>query len=143
MRVLALFTAALSAAGLASAAATKTPVSVSYDTVYDNSKLSTNLLACSDGKYGLATKGYKTIGALPSYPYVGGAPAIAGWNSKGCGSCWRVTYGGRNITFTAIDASKTVNLSKKAMNKLTNNKAVKLGTVKGTYEQVAAKFCGF
>ncbi|EJD54198.1 Cerato-platanin [Auricularia subglabra TFB-10046 SS5] len=142
MRVLAIFASALTFTGLASAAATKGSVSVSYDTVYDNSKLSTNLLACSDGKYGLATKGYKTIGALPSFPYVGGAPAIAGWNSKSCGTCWRVAYGGRNITFTAIDASKTINLSKKAMNKLTNNQAVKLGKVKATYEQVAKSLCG-
>ena len=139
MRVLSIFATALSVAGIASAA---TKGAVSYDTVYDNSKLSTNTIACSDGKYGLGTKGYKTIGALPSYPYVGGAPAIAGWNSKNCGTCWRVTYQGRNITFTAIDHAKTINLSKAAMNKLTNGQAVKLGTVQATYEQVAKSQCG-
>ncbi|EJD54220.1 cerato-platanin [Auricularia subglabra TFB-10046 SS5] len=138
MRVLALLATALSAAGIVSAA----KGAVTYDTVYDNSKLSTNLIACSDGKNGLRTKGYKTIGALPSFPNVGGAPAIAGWNSKKCGTCWNVVYKGRNVTFTAIDAAKTINLSKKAVNYLTKNQAVKLGTVQATYTQVDASACG-
>ncbi|EJD43449.1 Cerato-platanin, partial [Auricularia subglabra TFB-10046 SS5] len=115
---------------------------VKYDTTYDNSELSTSTIACSDGKNGLATKGYKTIGKIPSFPYVGAAPAIEGWNSKNCGTCWRVTYGGRSIYFTAIDHSKTITLSKAALNKLTNGQAVKLGTVQATYQQVSPKNCG-
>ncbi|EJD43447.1 SnodProt1 [Auricularia subglabra TFB-10046 SS5] len=147
MRVLTILAAALSAAGLASGAALTAAATprgaVSYDTVYDNARLSTNGIACSNGKYGLAKKGYKTIGAIPSYPYVGGTPAIVGWNSKNCGTCWRLTYGRRNITFTAIDHAQTINLSKAAMNKLTNNQAVRLGTVEASYQQVSSKLCGF
>lgn len=40
-------------------------------------------VACSDGANGLETKGYSTLGSLPNFPYVGGAPAVTGWNSAG------------------------------------------------------------
>lgn len=113
-----------------------------YDTVYDNSSLSTSVLACSNGANGLATKGYATIGALPTYPRVGGAPPIAGWNSPNCGSCWRLTYNGRNLTVTAIDHANGWNLSLQAMNNITNGHAEEFGRVNGTYTRIANSACG-
>lgn len=138
MRVLALLATAFTAIGIAFAAT----FTVSYDDVYDNAKLPTSSLACSDGTNGLATKGYKTIGALPSFPYVGGTPTIAAWNSAKCGTCWRLTYGTRNVTFTGIDKAKTINVSKAALDKLTGNQAEMLGTVEAEYQQVANADCG-
>jgi hypothetical protein len=63
-----------------------------YDTGYDNPKQSLSTVACSDGPNGLMTRGYSTFGSLPNYPNVAGAPAVTGWNSPGCGTCWVVTY---------------------------------------------------
>ena len=37
-------------------------------------------VSCSDGPNGLMKK-FPTQGDLPVFPYVGGVPAIAGWNS--------------------------------------------------------------
>lgn len=37
-------------------------------------------VSCSDGPNGLM-KEFPTQGDLPVFPYVGGVPAIAGWNS--------------------------------------------------------------
>ncbi|EJD54753.1 immunomodulatory protein [Auricularia subglabra TFB-10046 SS5] len=138
MRVLSVLATALSASGIAFA----TTGAVSYDEAYDNAKLSTRSIACSDGSNGLATKGYKAIGALPSFPNVGGIPAIAGWNSPKCGTCWRLTYGTRNITFTAIDKAQTINVSRAALDKLTGNQAAMLGHVQAVYQQVSSKYCG-
>jgi len=112
-----------------------------YDTIYDNPDLSTSVIACSNGDNGLATKGYDTIGELPSYPRVGGAP-FAGWNSPDCGSCWRLTYKGRNLTVMAIDRSYGWNLSLQAMNDLTDGHAEELGKVQATYTRVANSECG-
>lgn len=39
-------------------------------------------VSCSDGPNGLTDRyGYQTQGAIPNFPYVGGAAQIAGWNS--------------------------------------------------------------
>lgn len=56
---------------------------VSYDTTYDNSGLDLLTVSCSDGSNGLVTKGYPTAGSLPDFPYIGGAPAVTGYNSAG------------------------------------------------------------
>ncbi|KZV96748.1 allergen Asp f 15 precursor [Exidia glandulosa HHB12029] len=127
---------------LSLAATTSMKGTVSYDTVYDNSKLSTLNIACSDGSHGLNTKGYKTIGALDTYPYVGGAPAVTGWNSAACGSCYQLSYNGTSVYYTAIDKAKTFNMGLNAMNKLTGGKAKKIGVATVTYKKVAESKCG-
>ena len=114
------------AALLFAPAALAASVSVSYDNSYDDSGASLDTVACSDGPNGLITKGYSTIGSLPDFPYVGGASAVSGWNSADCGTCWELTYDGESIYVLAIDhADDGFNISEEAMNKLTNNQAVR------------------
>jgi hypothetical protein len=60
---------------------------ISYDTIYDKSNNSLNTVACSDGSNGLLTKGFKTYGDLPKFPFIGGAQTVADYNSKNCGLC--------------------------------------------------------
>lgn len=117
-------------------------VSVSYDTTYDDASLSLDEVACSDGPNGLITKGFTTIGSLPT-KNVGGAQAIPGWNSVECGTCWELTYEGTSINVLAIDHTLTgFNIAEGAMNLLTNGQAVFLGRVNATATSVAASACG-
>jgi hypothetical protein len=57
---------------------------VSYDTAYDNGDTRMDQVACSDGTNGMIRKGYKTFGALPRFPYIGGSSDIVDWNSQNC-----------------------------------------------------------
>ncbi|KAI0822472.1 cerato-platanin-like secreted protein [Trametes gibbosa] len=115
---------------------------VTYDTVYDKKSNSLNIVACSNGKHGLETKGYTTFGSLPNQ-YLGGAQAIAGWNSPNCGSCWRVTYNGTTINVLAIDhAQSGLNIGKKGLNKLTHGHAEELGVIHAKVKEVSPSKCG-
>ena len=71
--------------------------SSTYDNTYDNGTNSLAIVACSNGENGLLTKGFTTFDSLPNFPYIGGAPAVAGWNSPNCGTCWALTYKGKTI----------------------------------------------
>ncbi|KAH7928134.1 Cerato-platanin [Leucogyrophana mollusca] len=136
-------TSALSFAALALAALAQDTYTASYDTRYDNSALSLDDVSCSDGTNGLVTKGYQTIGQLPTYPNVGGAFAVTGWDSPACGSCWQLTYGSETINVTAVDVALTgFVLSEGALNTLTDGQAVDLGRVNVTAVQVAKSACG-
>ncbi|EGU82724.1 hypothetical protein FOQG_09827 [Fusarium oxysporum f. sp. raphani 54005] len=117
---------------------------VSYDPGYGESGRALTAVACSDGKNGLITKyKWKTQGQIPKFPYIGGAQAVAGWNSPNCGTCWKLTYKGKSINVLAIDHTAAgFNISPAAMNALTNNQAVKLGRVDATATQVAISNCG-
>jgi cerato-platanin len=121
---------------------------VQYDTVYDNSATSLTAVACSDGKNGLITKGYDTFGSLPSFPHVGGANAVEGYNSASCGSCWRLSYtNGQTTTtiyLTAIDhAGQGFVLGKTALQHLGGQQAVDAGRIDATATRVGGSFCGF
>lgn len=115
---------------------------VSFDPTYDNANLSTDVIACSTGSNGLATKGFKTIGQLPTFPRVGGATAIAGFNSASCGTCWTLTFNGTSVTITAIDHAMGFNIAETAMNTLTHGQAEQVGRVNATFVQVANAVCG-
>jgi hypothetical protein len=121
---------------------------VSYDETYDKSSGSLNSVACSNGEHGLIPRGFKTFGSLPNFPYIGGAEAVAGWNSPNCGTCWELTYTngqGKKTTINvlAIDHAKSgFNIALKAMNKLTNGEAKQLGRVDVVSKQVADSKCG-
>ncbi|KAN0141229.1 Cerato-platanin [Lactarius tabidus] len=118
-------------------------VRVGYDTVYDNPNTSLSTVACSDGSNGMLTKGYTTFGSLPSFPNIGSAQAVAGWNSPSCGSCWQISYGGKLIYFTAIDhADNGFVTSSKAMNTLTKQQAQNLGVIDANATQVSGSSCG-
>ncbi|KAF4449178.1 putative SnodProt1 precursor [Fusarium austroafricanum] len=117
---------------------------VSYDPGYDQKGRSLDVVSCSDGKNGLETRyGWKTQGQIPKFPYIGGAQAVAGWNSPNCGTCWKLTYKGKSINVLAIDhAASGFNISPTAMNALTNGQAIKLGRVDATAVQVPVSNCG-
>ncbi|KAI0258612.1 Cerato-platanin [Gloeopeniophorella convolvens] len=127
------------AAFVSAAAATN----IRYDETYDNPSGSLATVSCSNGANGLLTKGFTDFQSLPSFPNIGAAQAIAGFNSPACGSCWQITYKGKSIFVTAIDhAGDGFNLSLEAMNTLTDGNAVELGVVDATAKQVAASKCG-
>ena len=118
-------------------------ITVSYDQTYDNKSGSLTTVACSDGPNGLLTKGFTTFGSLPQFPNIGGAAAVAGWNSAQCGSCWQLTYNGKSINVLAVDHTDAgFNIALEAMNTLTGGQAVFLGRVDATAKQVAASQCG-
>ena len=62
-------------------------VTVSYDPKYDQGSTSLSTVACSDGSNGMMTKGYTNFSSLPSFPYIGGADVIDGYDSSRCGEC--------------------------------------------------------
>ncbi|KAG6375800.1 Cerato-platanin [Boletus reticuloceps] len=116
--------------------------SVSYDTTYDDASLSLSSVACSNGVYGLETKGYTTLGSLPDFPYIGGAYTVTGWDSPACGTCYSLTYGGTTIYVLAVDvALDGFNISEEALNALTGGLAVELGRVNANATPVAASYC--
>ena len=119
----------------------------SFDTAYDDSNRSLSTVSCSDGPNGLLTRNFTTLGSLPKYPHVGGAPAVTGWNSPGCGTCWTITYTnadgtGKSINLLAIDRGANYNMPTAAMNELTDNQAVFLGRVPVTDVKVDPSVCG-
>jgi hypothetical protein len=122
---------------------------VSFDTIYDKRGESLDQVACSDGPNGLITKGFTTFGSLPSFPFIGGASVIAGWNSAQCGTCWNLTYasGGKEsvtVSVLAIDTSSkfTFNVAQEALDKLTGQNAVHDGVVEVESKKVEPSFCG-
>ncbi|OBT78820.1 hypothetical protein VF21_02628 [Pseudogymnoascus sp. 05NY08] len=119
-------------------------ITISYDSGYDNKARSLTAVACSDGEHGLITrKHWNTQGDIPTFPFIGGAQAVAGWNSVNCGTCWRIDYKGRSINLLAIDHTDAgFNIAKEAMDVLTGGRAVELGRVEGVATQIDAKICG-
>ncbi|KAL7272517.1 hypothetical protein RUND412_004672 [Rhizina undulata] len=116
---------------------------IAFDPVYDNTTQSTLTIACSDGTNGFYTKGYKTLGDIPSFPYIGAAFSIPGWNSPNCGKCYQLTYGDVSINVTALDVSTDgFVLSKTAMDDLTGGLASKVGRIDGDWVEVDASGCG-
>lgn len=127
--------------------ATPQTVSVSYDTKYDVGTSSLDTVACSNGINGLETDGYTTFSSLPTFPLIGGAPTIAGWNSPNCGQCYQLSFSSGKISASinvlAIDSAPGgFNIGLQAMNDLTDNQATQLGRVTATYIPVANTECG-
>ncbi|OCB87681.1 SnodProt1 [Sanghuangporus baumii] len=119
-------------------------VRAGFDNTYDDADASMNIVVCSDGANGLASR-FPTFGSVPTFPNIGGASAIPGWNSPQCGTCWQLTYSGtgNSIFVTAIDhADDGFNLSQEALDTLTNGRAVEFGVVDVTATQVDSSACG-
>ncbi len=130
-------------AALLSILSVASAITVSYDNGYDDGSRSLSVVSCSDGQNGLLTKGFTTQGSLPSFPRVGGASVIAGWNSASCGTCWTLTYNGKSINVLAIDhAGEGFNIAQAALDELTGGHAVEYGHVDASYVQVDASACG-
>jgi len=119
------------------------PPAVSWHPDFSNSGFSLNGVACSDGANGMQKHGFWKLGDLPTFPMIGSVSAIAGWNSPNCGTCWKITYGGKSVTVLAIDhCAAGFDLSIEAMNVLTGNRANELGRIEAEAVQVASKECG-
>ena len=124
-------------------------VTVKYDNQYDNRDISLDAVACSDGKNGLLTKGYKTFGDIPSFPHICAASSVEGYNSASCGSCWALTYTKsdkttKTIYFTAIDhASDGFNTAGVGLQHLGGQQAVEAGHIEVTSKRVPGAYCGF
>nr|VWO95368.1 Polyadenylation factor subunit 2 [Ganoderma boninense] len=125
-------------------ATTASSVSVSYDQTYDNGSNSLAITACSNGSNGLLHKGFSTFDSLPSFPYIGGAGVIPGWDSDQCGTCWQLSYNGKSINVLAIDHAEagTWNIALEAMDDLTNGQAVDIGRVDAIATMVDSSLCG-
>lgn len=117
-------------------------VNVGYDSTYDNAEGSLTTVACSDGENGMITKGFTTFGSLPTFPNIGAAQAVGGWNSTACGTCWQILYEQQSITVIAIDrADNGFVVSRGAMNSLTNGQAQNLGIINAQATQVDKSNC--
>lgn len=123
-------------------------LTVSFDQKYDNDAQSLDTVACSNGSNGLETRGFTTFGSLPKFPFIGGAPAVTGFDSPGCGTCWALTFVNAQGTSTSINvlaidvATPNFNIALEAMNVLTNGQATFLGRVPVTAVQVDSSSCG-
>ncbi|KAJ5375813.1 Cerato-platanin [Penicillium concentricum] len=122
-------------------------VSVSFDPKYDIGTSSLNTVSCSNGINGLITQGYTDFASLPSFPNIGGAITIPGWNSPNCGKCYELHYSNgkidKTINVLAVDAAPGgFNIGLQAMNTLTNGLAEELGRVDATYVEVEGSACG-
>lgn len=118
-------------------------VDVRYDPQYDNSEISLSAVTCSNGANGLLTKKYTTFGSLPSFPNIGAAKAVGGWNSPECGSCWQISYEGKSVNVIVVDhTGDGFNLSLEAVNALTDGHAEDFGVVHAQAKQVDKSLCG-
>ncbi|KAJ3493826.1 hypothetical protein NLG97_g4487 [Lecanicillium saksenae] len=130
--------------GLAALASTALGATVSYDTGYDDGSRSLLRVACSDGDNGLISRyKWKTQAEIPRFPYIGGASAVAGWNSPNCGTCWKISYRSRSVTVLAVDhADAGFNIGLRALNELTGGRGVEVGRIEAEASQVDVKQCG-
>ncbi|KAI9053712.1 hypothetical protein LZ554_002663 [Drepanopeziza brunnea f. sp. 'monogermtubi'] len=129
-------------AALLSIISVASAITVSYDTGYDDGSRSLSAVSCSDGTNGLMNR-FPAQSNLPSFPRIGGASVIEGWNSANCGTCWRLTYQGNQVDVLAIDrANAGFNIALDAMNKLTGGQAAALGRIDAQYQQLPASACG-
>lgn len=118
-------------------------ITVSYDTGYDDGSRSLGSVTCSDGPYGLITKGFTDQGSLPTFPFIGGAFTVTSYDSDSCGACYALTYAGKTINIIAVDrAAAGFNVAQEALDALTGGQAVKLGRIDANYTQVANSECG-
>jgi hypothetical protein len=120
-------------------------LTVSFDQKYDNASQSVNTLECSES---LISRNFTTFKSIPNFPRIGGGPAVTGFDSPGCGTCWELTYVNpqgvpTSINITIVDiASPNYNIALEAMNNLTDNQSTFLGRANVTAVQVAPSACG-
>jgi hypothetical protein len=100
-------------------------------------------VSCSNGTNGIVTQyGWQKQSDIPNFPYIGGVPAIRGWNSSSCGTCWKLTYNSRSIQVLGVDQGHGgFNIALAAMQELTNGHAIELGRVNALATQVPLSNC--
>jgi hypothetical protein len=122
-------------------------VLVQYDTVYDSPATSLDTVACSNGKNGMITKGYKTFGDLPNFPLIGAASAVEKYDSASCSSCWELSYTNNKTTTSlhviAIDhARQGFVVSQAALKHLAGQQGVDGGKIDATATRIGGSVCG-
>ncbi|KAG7086419.1 hypothetical protein E1B28_002373 [Marasmius oreades] len=124
-------------------------VDVAWDSAYDNPNGALTTVACSTGANGLITRfNFQKFSDIPSFPFIGGAPNILGFDSPACGACWEISYTNetgitKTVHFTGIDVGGTNFVTGQgALNQLTNGRAVELGIAPVTATAVGASACG-
>ncbi|PGH14331.1 hypothetical protein AJ79_03153 [Helicocarpus griseus UAMH5409] len=120
-------------------------MTVAFEPLYDNSQLDLLTTACSNGNNGLVTKGYNVAGDLPTFPRIGAAFAVEGWDSVNCGKCFKIKYEptGIEIPVIAVDhAGAGFNLAKAAMDELTGGRAAEIGRTDMTVTEATPADCG-
>ncbi|RCI12695.1 hypothetical protein L249_0665 [Ophiocordyceps polyrhachis-furcata BCC 54312] len=117
---------------------------VSYDPGYDDASRSLTRISCSDGPNGLITRyHWQTQGQIPGFPNIGGMQGVS-YNSPQCGTCYRLSYGGRTIHVLAVDAAYNggFNIGLGAMNVLTDGNAAQFGHVDADAQPAELSDCG-
>jgi hypothetical protein len=115
---------------------------VEYNDNYDNDKIFMNAVTCSGGTNGLGGHD-TTFGSLHTFPYIGGAYVVKGFDSAACGSCWKLSYKNKEIHFTAIDSTGSgFSTSKKALEYLGGPEAVNAGKIYASATRVDGSYCG-
>jgi len=115
---------------------------VTFDPTYDNAGDSMDIVACSNGQNGLASR-FPTFGSVPNFAHIGGAFNVV-WNSPNCGACWILTNPANNafINFTAIDAAGVgFNIAEAAFRQL-NGGVIGNGTLQVEARRVSPSVCG-
>jgi hypothetical protein len=117
---------------------------VSYDRGYEDADRSLEAVTCSNGANGVIDRwGWSKQGDIPDFPNIGGAYVVNGWNSTGCGTCWKLEYDGNSVNILAIDlAVEGFNIALIAMNTLTGGQAEALGRIDATSTEVDLSECG-
>lgn len=117
---------------------------MSYDLGFEDADRSLEAVTCSNGANGIIDRwGWETQGEIPDFPNIGGAYVVTGWNSSGCGTCWKLEFDGNSVNILAIDlATDGFNIGLTAMNTLTDGKAEELGRIDATATQVDLAECG-
>ena len=121
-----IFATVLSMAALASA---KSAV-VTWDGIYDQPTTSVYSFSCGDV---LKNKGITMLDMIPTFPDIGSARAIGGFNSPNCNTCYKLSYAptGKWIKITAISTAQGNQdfvISKSGLDYLTDWKADALGS---------------
>ena len=88
------------------------------------------------------TEGASKFSEIADWPNISGAPAVTGWNSSECGTCWALTFNNTVLHVVAIDTSASgFNVGLNVLNNLTRNNAIDLGRVPATARRVAQTSC--
>jgi len=88
----------------------------------------------------MLNKNWHILDDIPTWPDVGSARAIEGFNSKNCGNCYKLTYKGIWVKITAISTAQGAHdfvVSKNTLNFLTGGKADALGSITVDYTSIS------
>ena len=125
---------ALSLLTLSSASVSLTRVT--WNGIYDNPNQTFTVIACAEWA---AANNYTTFKDVPSFPYIGGAYVVSGYNSPGCGTRYSILDQQTNVTVevTVVDAAlQGFVVSLEALNKLTNDNAQDLGSIQAVVTKI-------